>query len=261
MGILNITPDSFSDGGQYIDPNKAAQHAITMVEQGADIIDIGGESTRPGSEMVSVSQEIERVVPVIEMIRQKSAIPISIDTRKAEVAAKACQAGAVIINDVSGLAFDPRIAEVARDYDAYLILMHSRGTPENMQSLLEYKDLITEIVEFLENAAKQAIKAGVGRDKIIIDPGIGFAKTVEHNFRIIKRIKRFTDTGYPVLIGASRKSFIGKTLDLPTDQRLEGSLAAAVCAYIYGADIIRVHDVLETVRALRIAVKIKEAGC
>jgi dihydropteroate synthase len=260
MGILNVTPDSFSDGGQYYDRDKAIEHGLAMVEQGADIIDIGGESTRPGAAEVTVEEEIGRVIPIIEKIKASSGVPISIDTRKAEVAESACSAGAVIINDISALRHDAKIAEVAARHGTYLILMHMRGTPATMQTLLDYNDLVGEISAFLDAAANVAQAAGVARSRIIIDPGIGFAKTVEHNFRIIKNIPEFKRLGYPVMIGASRKSFIGKTLNLPADERLEGSLAAAVSAFIYGADIIRAHDVLQTVRALKIAARIKEAG-
>lgn len=259
MGILNVTPDSFSDGGKYYHIDKAVAQAMLMVEQGADIIDIGGESTRPGAAAVSIDNEIDRVIPVIDKLKGKIEIPVSIDTRKAEVAEEACRAGAAIINDVSGLEYDERIAEVAVKYNTYLVLMHMRGAPETMQKDIHYDDLIGEIAEFLKKAALKAQKFGLPKNKIIIDPGIGFGKTVEHNFRIIKNISEFSKLGYSVLIGTSRKSFIGKTLDLQVDQRLEGSLAAAVGAVLYGADIIRVHDVLPTVRALKIAAKIKEA--
>lgn len=260
MGILNVTPDSFSDGGKYYHIDKAVARGILMAGEGADIIDIGGESTRPGAPIVDSAEEIGRVVPVIEKLKAKISLPISIDTRKAEVAENACQAGASIINDVSGLRHDDRIAEIARRYNTCLVLMHMRGTPETMQKELHYEDLIAEISDFLKKAAERAQSCGVPSDRIIIDPGIGFGKTVEHNFRIIRNIPKFAELGYPVLIGPSRKSFIGITLDLPVEKRLEGSLAAAVSAAIYGADIIRVHDVLPTVRALRIATEIKEAG-
>ncbi len=259
MGILNVTPDSFSDGGKFYLADNAVAQAHSIQEQGADIIDIGGESTRPGAAEVSVEDEISRVVPIIETLKKKLSIPVSIDTRKAEVAEKACLAGASIINDVSGLVNDEDIAKVAAEFNTYLVLMHMRGTPGDMQSDLHYDDLIGEISEFLADAARRAINIGVAADKIVVDPGIGFGKTVEHNFSIIKNISAFKRLGYPVLIGASRKSFIGKTLDLPVDSRLEGSLAAAVSSAYYGADIIRVHDVLPTVRALKITSRILEA--
>lgn len=259
MGVLNITPDSFSDGGRFFNPEKAVEHGLSMADQGADIIDVGGESTRPGAEAIDTDEEIERIVPAIERLKKKIAIPISIDTRRAEVAELACQAGASVINDISGLNYDERIAEVAHKYDAYLILMHMKGTPETMQKDIHYDDLIGEISSFLKNAAAKAMSHGVDKAKIIIDPGIGFGKTVEHNFSIIKNIHGFVRLGYPVMIGASRKSFIGKSLDLPVEQRLEGSLAAAIMAVLKGAAIVRVHDVLATARALKIVDKINEA--
>jgi dihydropteroate synthase len=251
-GILNVTPDSFSDGGRFDSVDKAVKQAFLMASQGADIIDIGGESTRPGANPVSIDEELERVLPVIEVLQGKIDIPISIDTRKSEVAREACRAGATIINDVSGLRNDKRIAEVAREYSTYLVLMHMRKTPETMQIEIHYDDLIGEISDFLLKAIDKALEVGVPKNRIIIDPGIGFGKTVEHNFSILKNIATFKNLGFPVLIGVSRKSFIGKTLDLPVDERLEGSLAAALYAVLNGASIIRVHDVLPTIRALKI---------
>jgi len=259
MGVLNVTPDSFSDGGKFQQVDKAVEHAFAMAEQGADIIDIGGESTRPGARTLEVSEEIDRVMPVIEGLGRLRT-PISIDTRKSTVARLACRAGASIINDVSGLSNDELIAEVANEFGAYLILMHMRGTPETMQVNVHYDNLVGEISDFLYQAAEKAKAHGVAGDKIVIDPGIGFGKTVEQNFALLKRIPAFKRLGYPVMIGASRKSFIGKTLDLAVEDRLEGSLAAAIYAAISGADIVRVHDVLPTVKALRILEKINEAG-
>jgi dihydropteroate synthase len=259
MGVLNVTPDSFSDGGKFLNPEKAAAHAILMAEQRADIIDIGGESSRPGAAEIGANEEIDRVLPVLEMLKGKLNIPISIDTRRSEVARKACQAGASIINDISGLVNDEAIADVASEMNSYLILMHMRGTSATMQLNIHYDNLIKDISDFLARAASRAIARGVSRDRIIIDPGIGFGKTVEHNFSLIKHIPEFAGLGYPVLIGASRKSFIGKTLGVDVDERLEGSLAAAVYAVFKGASIIRVHDVLQTVRAMTIIRKITEA--
>jgi dihydropteroate synthase len=259
MGVLNVTPDSFSDGGKFLNPEKAAAYAFLMAEQGADIIDIGGESSRPGAAEIGANEEIDRVLPVLEMLKGKLNIPISIDTRRSEVARKACQAGASIINDISGLVNDEAIADVASEMNSYLILMHMRGTSATMQLNIHYDNLIKDISDFLARAASRAIARGVSRDRIIIDPGIGFGKTVEHNFSLIKHIPEFAGLGYPVLIGASRKSFIGKTLGVDVDERLEGSLAAAVYAVFKGASIIRVHDVLQTVRAMTIIRKITEA--
>ena len=259
MGILNVTPDSFSDGGKFYKPEKAAAYAFLMAEQGADIIDIGGESSRPGAVEIGASEEIDRVLPVLEMLKNKLNVPVSIDTRRSEVARKACQAGTSIINDISGLTNDEAIAEVARETDSYLILMHMRGTSATMQLNIHYDNLIEDISEFLANAASKAIARGVSRDRIIIDPGIGFGKTVEHNFSLIKHIPEFMKLGFPVLIGASRKSFIGKTLGADINERLEGSLAAAIHAVSNGASIVRFHDVLQTVRAMTIIRKITEA--
>jgi len=259
MGILNVTPDSFSDGGEFYNPEKAVAHAFLMVEQGADIIDIGGESSRPGAAEIGANEEIDRVLPVLEMLKGKLNVPISIDTRRSEVARKACQAGASIINDISSLVNDETIAEVAADTGSYLILMHMRGTSATMQIKIHYDNLIKDISDFLSRAASKAIARGVSRKRIIVDPGIGFGKTVDHNFSLLKHIPGFMKLGFPVLIGASRKSFIGKTLDTDINERLEGSLAAAVYAVSNGASIVRVHDVLQTVRAITIIRKIIEA--
>lgn len=260
MGILNVTPDSFSDGGKYIVSEKAIEYALAMVDEGADIIDIGGESTRPGAIATSAAEEIGRVQPVLESLLPKINVPISIDTRKSQVAEMACKAGATIINDISGLRSDDKIAAIATKYRTHLVLMHMLGTPDTMQVGIQYDDLMGDISAFLSNAADLAIKAGVEKEKIILDPGIGFGKTVDHNFTIIKKLDLLTKLGYPILIGVSRKSFIGKSLDLPVDKRLEGSLAAAIYAALKGAAIIRVHDVLATVRALKIVELIERAG-
>jgi len=260
MGILNVTPDSFSDGGQYNTIDKAIRHSRDMADGGADIIDIGGESTRPGAKTISANEEIDRVLPVIEAIVSEIQIPCSIDTRKSEVAEEACRAGAVMINDVSGLRHDGRIADVAAKYNAFLAVMHMLGTPETMQIDIHYIDLLRDITGFLNQAAEKAVQAGVAKEKIIIDPGIGFGKTVEHNFLILQKLDFFTNLGYPVLVGVSRKSFIGKSLDLPVEDRLEGSLAAAIYAALKGAAIIRVHDVLPTIRALKTIELIERAA-
>lgn len=260
MGIVNVTPDSFSDGGQYIDPARAIEHAHSMIEEGADIIDIGGESSRPGAVAITDNEEIDRVQPVLEGLIPHINIPVSIDTRKAAVARMACRAGAAIINDISGLQHDKKIADIAAEFRTYLVLMHMRGTPDTMQVGIQYDDLIGEISSFLAKAAESAMSAGVDREKIIIDPGIGFGKTVDHNFTLIKKLDLLAKLGYPILIGVSRKSFIGKSLDLPVEKRLEGSLAAAIYAAMKGAAIIRVHDVLPTIRALKIIELIERAN-
>ena len=256
MGILNVTHESFSDGGRFIQKEAAVKHAINMAESGADIIDIGGESTRPGSCGIALEEELRRVIPVIEAISSKVKIPISIDTVKSEVATMAIDSGATIINDISAMQFDQEIGKVASKSGAWLILMHMRGTPATMQDNTEYDDIITEISDFLKSKAQDAIGMGVSKDRIIIDPGIGFGKSTDGNFAILKNLHRFSALGYPVLVGTSRKSFLGKELGLNADQRLEGSLAAACYAVLNGADIVRVHDVAETRKALAIIEKI-----
>ena len=256
MGILNVTPDSFSDGGKYLEKNTAINHALEMIDQGADIIDIGGESTRPFSDPVSLKEEISRVVPVIEGIRKKSDICISIDTTKSQVATAALNSGASVINDVSAMEVDPLMVDVALKFDCPLIIMHMKGTPKNMQDDPQYESLISDIKDYLLNRANFIISKGINSKKIVIDPGIGFGKTVENNFEIIKNLNHFTTMNFPVLLGASRKSFIGISLNLPEKDRLEGSLAANIIGLQNGAKIFRVHDVAETNKALIIANKI-----
>ena len=256
MGILNVTPDSFSDGGKYFEKNTAIEHALKMIENGADIIDIGGESTRPFSEPVSLDEELSRVIPVIEGIRKKSDVCISIDTTKSVVASKALNVGASIINDVSAMEVDPLMADVAIQFNCPLIIMHMKGTPKNMQDNPKYESLISDIKDYLVARIDFALSKGVERKKIIIDPGIGFGKTVENNFEIINNLNHFVELNFPVLLGASRKSFIGVSLNLPEEDRLEGSLAANVIGLHQGVKIFRVHDVSETNKALLIANKI-----
>jgi len=258
MGIVNVTPDSFSDGGDFFERDKAIELALRLTEEGADIIDIGGESTRPNAQRISLDEELLRVLPVIETVAPIIKIPLSIDTTRSEVAAKALDAGVAIVNDISALHFDEKIGEVAAKNGAYLILMHMRGTPADMQYNTKYKDLIGEIHSYLSSAAEKAIALGMAREKIIIDPGIGFGKSVDGNFTILKNLHRFLDLGYPLLVGASRKSFIGKKLEM--EERIEGSLAAACYAVLNGADIVRVHDVAETKRALEIIEQISGAA-
>lgn len=245
MGVLNITPDSFSDGNLYLDPDNAARKALDMVARGADIIDIGGESTRPGSDPVSESLELDRVLPAIRAVRERSDVTISVDTTKARVAEKALEAGADMINDISGLTFEPEMADVASTFGAPVVIMHMKGTPKNMQENVRYENLIDEIITFLSDRIKFALEQGVPGDRIIIDPGIGFGKSVEDNFTIMKNLMRFKELGYPLLIGPSRKSFIGKTLNKDVDQRVIGTAAAVAVSIMNGADIIRVHDVDE----------------
>ncbi len=256
MGILNVTPDSFSDGGEYFEKNLAVDYALKMVDQGADIIDIGGESTRPFSDPVSLEEETSRVIPVIESIRKNSDVCISIDTTKSKVALAALESGASFINDISAMEIDPAMVNVAQKFDCPLVLMHMKGIPKNMQDNPKYKSLINDIKKYLLNRIEFAISKGIDRKKIIIDPGIGFGKTVENNFEIINNLDQFVKMKLPVLLGASRKSFIGVTLDLPEKERIEGSIAANIIGLQKGAKIFRVHDVVETNRAIVIANKI-----
>ena len=241
MGILNVTPDSFSDGGRYNVAEAAAARAKEMVMQGADIIDIGGESTRPGFTKISIEEEVSRVVPMIKAVAQEVRVPISIDTYKAEVAKQAVEAGAHIINDIWGAKAEPRIAEIAAYYEVPIILMHNR---DNMN----YRSLIADMIADLYESVKIAKAAGVRDENIILDPGIGFAKTAEHNLEVMQNLEKFTILGYPLLLATSRKTFIGHVLDLPVDERMEGT-GATVCLGIQkGCDIVRVHDVLEMAR-------------
>ena len=257
MGVLNITPDSFYDGGRYSDRSRAEGQALRMVEEGAEILDIGGESTRPGSAAVSPEEEIQRVVPLIESLAGKISIPISIDTYKAKVARASLAAGAEMVNDISGLTFDPELVSVVAESGVPVVLMHTLGRPQVMQENPVYRNLIAEIKEFLAGAIQKAERNGVRPENIIIDPGIGFGKTVEHNLEIINRLADFQDLSKPVMVGPSRKSFIGKILDEPAGERLEGTLAAVAIAAWNGADIIRVHDVRETRKVVRMVTAIK----
>jgi dihydropteroate synthase len=253
MGILNVTPDSFYDGGYYFEKEKAFKRVEILVCEGADIIDVGGMSTRPGSLPVDIDDEIKRIIPVIEYINKNHNILISADTYRSETALRAIAAGAHMINDISGLSMDKNMADVVRKNDVSLVIMHIKGTPKNMQENPEYENVIDEIYDYLEDKTNTAVGSAIKPGKIIVDPGIGFGKTTEHNLRIINKVGEFKMLGYPVLIGASRKSFIGNVLDLPVEERLEGSLAASVCSVIGGANILRVHDIKETIRAVKIA--------
>ena len=256
MGILNITPDSFSDGGDFFEKNIAIDRALEMVEQGADIIDIGGESTRPFSDSVSLKEEISRVIPVIEGICKESDVCISIDTTKSKVASEALEAGASVINDISAMEIDSLMVDVALKFNCPIVLMHMKGVPKNMQDNPQYQSLISDIKEYLLARIDFVVSKGIDRNKIIIDPGIGFGKTVENNFEIINNLDQFVKMNFPVLLGASRKSFIGVSLNLPEKDRLEGSIAANIIGLQKGAKIFRVHDVVETNRAMVIANKI-----
>lgn len=250
MGILNVTPDSFSDGGRYFDLEAAVRKGLEMVEDGADFIDVGGESTRPGSEPILLEEELRRVLPVIERLAKAAAIPISIDTYKSEVARRALGAGAVVVNDISGLHFDPRIADVAAEHRASLVLMHIKGTPRTMQWNPEYDNVVEEVCDYLAEAISIAERRGVSQ--IFVDPGIGFGKRLEHNLELFRRLGEFKRFGYPVLVGPSRKSFIGRILELPVEERLEGTAAAVAASILNGASVVRVHDVKEMKRVARV---------
>jgi dihydropteroate synthase len=250
MGILNCTPDSFSDGGQFDDPSRAVRHALGMVEAGADFIDIGGESTRPGAEPVAAEEELRRVLPVIRLLARETTCPISIDTYKSDVARRALDAGASMVNDISGFSFDPVMADVTAEAGVPVVLMHTLGRPAVMQADPQYGNLIEDICAALGRSTVLARASGI--TQIIIDPGIGFGKTPGQNCEIIKRLQEFKRFGYPVMIGASRKGFIGRILDLPIEERLEGTMAAVAASVMNGASIVRVHDVRQAVRTVRV---------
>ncbi|MDI6901065.1 MAG: dihydropteroate synthase [Anaerosomatales bacterium] len=252
MGILNVTPDSFSDGGLYEDPLDAIARGRQMVTQGADIVDVGGESTRPGAEEVAVAAELARVRPVVGGLARDLGVPVSIDTRHAEVAEGCLSVGARVINDVSGFR-DPAMVEVAAASDAGVVVMHMLGEPRTMQAEPRYGDVVAEVREHLAGQAETLERAGVGRERIAIDPGIGFGKTVEHNLELLRRLPEFAELGYAVLVGVSRKSVIGAVLHEPDPlRRVQGSVAAAAWCALHGADIVRVHDVRDTVSALKV---------
>ena len=266
MGILNVTPDSFSDGGQFLSVDQAVAHAEQMIAEGADIIDVGGESTRPGGEPVSADQEIERVVPVVETLAQRTQVPISVDTTKSEVARVALDAGAAIVNDISALRFDFYVADAVARAGAGLVLMHSRGTPATMHRLPPVADIMHEVTHSLRASVNMAERRGVRRESIAIDPGIGFGKSQEQNLELIAKLDQiiaaFPD--YPLIIGTSRKSFIGRILadesgtPAPPEARLYGSLATAVVSILRGAHIVRVHDVKATAETIRVTQAIRE---
>lgn len=258
MGIVNVTPDSFSDGGKFFSPQDAIRHASKLIDQGADIIDIGGESTRPGAEQISESEELNRVIPVIEKIRDENPKKlISIDTTKASVAKHAVEVGADIINDVSGLSFDNNMKDTVASLNIPVIIMHMKGNPRNMQLNPKYKDIIYEILDFFKKKIKIAIQAGINHDMIILDPGIGFGKTVQHNFELLSRLNELNVLELPIMIGPSRKSFIGITLDLPPEDRIEGTAAAVSAGVMNGASIVRVHDVKSMKRVVKIIDEIR----
>ena len=263
MGVLNVTPDSFSDGGEFFSLDRAVAHAEQMIAEGADIMDIGGESTRPGSAFVTEEEELQRVIPVIERLAATSPVPISIDTTKSSVARAAIAAGAEIVNDISGLRFDPSIADEAAKAKAGLVLMHSRGTPKTMQQLPPADDIMSEVIGELRKSVLVAEERGVARDRIAIDPGIGFGKSLGQNVELIAKLDQLVIAfaEFPIMIGTSRKSFIGKLLDnAPADERLHGTIASVVASVLKGAHIVRVHDVKAAVEAVRIADAVRLAG-
>jgi dihydropteroate synthase len=249
MGILNVTPDSFSDGGRYDAPARALEHARAMVLAGADVVDVGGESTRPGAAAVNTADELARVLPVIEAL-QPFDVPISVDTRKAEVAAAALDAGADWINDISALSEDPAMGPLVADRGCPVVLMHMRGTPRTMQLDVRYTDAVAEVLDYLLQRSAEARSHGVEGDRIVIDPGIGFGKSPQQNLQLLRAVPRFVDAGFPVLVGASRKSFLGACFAQEPGERRDGSVAAALAAAAGGAHVVRVHDVEPTRRAL-----------
>jgi dihydropteroate synthase len=258
MGVINVTPDSFSDGGRFFDPEVAVGAGIRMVEDGADFLDVGGESTRPGSEPVPASDEIDRVVPVIKRLSGEGDVPISVDSRKAEVARAALDAGASIVNDVTAGA-DPDMFGVVREAGAGMVLMHMRGDPKTMQQLTEYDDVVAEVRAYLAERVDAAVNAGIDRDRLGVDPGLGFAKSAEQSVLLMKEIAAFLDIGCPLVVGPSRKSFIGKILGTEVDDRLEGTAGAVAWLASHGANVLRIHDVKEMVRVIRVVDAIRYA--
>ena len=259
MGVLNVTPDSFSDGGEFLDSEAAIARALQMEKEGADLIDIGGESTRPGAAPIPIEEELRRILPVIKVLRGRLRIPISVDTRRAEIAGAALESGAEIVNDVSGLRSDPHLGEVARRAGAAVILMHMHGTPETMQHGPFARDVMRDVTSGLRQALVRAKRARLAKTKLLLDPGIGFGKTGEQNFEILARLAEFARLGYPIVIGTSRKSFLGKAMagpgdpTVPADRRVLGTAASVTTSILGGAHIVRVHDVAEMAGVARVA--------
>jgi len=251
MGILNVTPDSFYDGGRFADPDRAVERARAMAAEGADIIDVGGESTRPNADPVPAQEELRRVIPVIRALVREIEVPISIDTYKAEVARAALAEGATMVNDISGLRFDPRMAEVVAEFGASVVIMHTRGTPKTMQLNPHYDDVVREVRDYLARSCERALAAGVRPEGIWIDPGFGFGKTVQHNLTLLARLRELRSLGFPILVGTSNKSMIGRVLGLDVNERQEGTAATVAVAIANGADAVRVHDVAAMVRVAR----------
>ena len=260
MGVINVTPDSFSDGGDFLQPQRAAEHGLSLHRQGADLIDIGGESTRPGAEPISAERELARVVPVIELLRAQAPVAISIDTMKAEVARAAIAAGAGFVNDVTALRHDPDMAGVVRDAGVPVCLMHMQGTPRTMQDDPRYADVVAEVCEFLLERAQFAESQGIARELICLDPGIGFGKTIDHNLTLLRRLDRVVALGYPVLIAVSRKRFLGRITGRAERERTAGTVAANLAAFARGAWMFRVHDVGPNREALDVAAAIERGG-
>jgi dihydropteroate synthase len=258
MGVINVTPDSFSDGGRFFDPEVAVAAGIRMVADGAGFLDVGGESTRPGSEPVAASEEIDRVVPVIKRLAGEVDVPLSVDTRKAEVGRAALDAGASIVNDVTAGA-DPDMFDVVREAGAGMVLMHMRGDPKTMQQLTDYQDVVAEVRGYLAERVDAAVSAGIDRDRLAVDPGLGFAKTAEDNYVLMKEVPAFLEIGRPLVVGPSRKSFIGKVLGTEVDERLEGTAGAVAWLAAHGAHVIRVHDVKAMGRVIRVVDAIRQA--
>src|SRR6266404_1002201 len=258
MGVLNVTPDSFSDGGKFLQPESAIEHAFAMERAGANLLDIGGESTRPGSVETSASEELDRILPVLEALRGRLKIPISVDTRRASVAELAIRAGAELVNDVSGLRSDPRIAEAAARHRVPLILMHMRGEPRTMQAGEFARDVLKDVIQGLRKSVAVARRAGVGKSQIIVDPGIGFGKSFAQNYELLQKLPQLAKLGYPLLVGTSRKGFLGAALaregkPAPPEERIWGTAATVTASILNGAHIVRVHDVNEMVQVARVA--------
>jgi len=260
MGVLNVTPDSFSDGGRHAAPQAAIEHGLRLAAEGADLIDVGGESTRPGSEPVPADEEMRRTLPVLRELARAVKVPLSIDTTKAEVARAAIDAGAEVVNDVSGLRRDPALAAVAARSGAAICLMHSRGTPQDMQQRASYEDLLGEVHDELQQGLRRGLEAGVPEEAIALDPGLGFAKTAAHNLLLLRRLRELTQLGRPLLLGASRKSFLGSLSGKPASERLIGSTAAAAVAALHGAALVRVHDVAATREALAVVDAVRQSS-
>lgn len=261
MGVVNVTPDSFSDGGDFFAPERAVSHAIELVDAGADIIDIGGESTRPGAEPVPLREELRRVIPVIAALRDaRPDVFVSIDTYKARVAQEALEAGADIVNDISSMTLDPEIADVVATSGVPLIAMHILGDPKTMQSDPVYDDVVTDVTEWLRERVEFAERAGIERTQIVVDPGIGFGKTVDHNYQLLRGLDRLAELGRPILLGTSRKSFIGAVIDKPASERVWGTAATVAWGALAGAQIFRVHDVAEMLDVTRVADAIRRGG-